>query len=140
MRVILSGDRPLAAFESDLLPELSNYVDVRALRADMVNSTDAAALAGMTSAQLRRWATMKAPRVIALRHSVLGWRYPRWQFDAATWQVVEQLARVLQGNAPAMLAWLETPLGALEGRTPRTALEQGEPVERMLALAACSGL
>lgn len=140
MRRLVSGERAPAVFEGDLLPKLSDYVDVRALRADMVNTSDAAALAGKTTTQLRRWATMRDPRVIALRHSVLGWRYPRWQFEPPTWQVVEQLARALQGNAPAMLAWLETPLGALGGRTPRTALEQGESVERMLALAACSGL
>jgi predicted phosphodiesterase len=125
----LEGERP---------PALSNYVDLRAARTDMADSVEAAALAGVTTTQLRRWAAMKSPRVIALRHSVLGWRYPRWQFVGATWQLVEQLARALHGNGPAMLAWLETPLGALEGRTPRTALEQGEPVERMLTLAAGS--
>jgi hypothetical protein len=139
MRSLVFGECTLAAFESDLLPILSNYADVRALRADMVNSADAAALAGMTTAQLRRRATLKAPRVIALRHSVLGWRYPKWQFEAVTWQVVEQLARALQGNAPAILAWLETPLGALEGRTPRAALEQGESALRILALAENEG-
>ena len=135
-----AGGLARVAFERDSLPTLSNYVNVRALRADMVSSAEAAALAGMTAAQVRRLATMKSPQVIALRHSVLGWRYPRWQFDATARKVVEQLARALQGNGPAMLAWLETPLGALEGRTPRSALEQGDSVQRILARAASEGL
>jgi hypothetical protein len=137
--VLLCGERVLAAFESDL-PTLSSYVDARTLCADMVNSTEAAALAGTTTAQLRRWATVKAPRILALRNSVLGWRYPRWRFEAATWQAVGHLSRALQCNAPAMLAWLETPHGALEGRTPRMALGQGESAQRVLALAASEGL
>jgi hypothetical protein len=97
-------------------------------------------MAGVTTAQLHRWATMKAPRLIALRHSVFGWRYPRWQFAVAVWPVVEHLGRALQGNSSAMLAWMETPLGALQGRTPRAALEQGESAQRILALAASEGL
>ncbi|SHN13592.1 HAD domain-containing protein [Rhizobacter sp. OV335] len=135
-----AGGLARVAFESHLLSTPSNYVDVRALRADMAGPEEAAALARMTTAQLRRFATMRTPRVIALRHSVLGLRYPRWQFEPAARHVVEQLARALQGNGPAMLAWLETPLGALEGRAPRSALEQGESVQRILALAASEGL
>jgi hypothetical protein len=135
-----AGDHAQVTFECAFLPRLSDHLDVRALRADMVNPAEAAALVGMTSAQLRRWAKMKSPRVIALQHSVLGWRYPRWQFESVTWEVVQQLARALQGNSSAMLAWMETPLGALQGRTPRAALEQGESTQRILALAASEGL
>ena len=119
---------------------LTRHADHLAARADMVDSAQAAALAGATPSQLRRWSAMIPPRVIALRHSTLGWRYPRWQFEAAAWPVIQQLARALQGDCWAMLAWMETPLGALEGRSPRMALEQGELAERILDLAARDGL
>ncbi len=113
----------------------SSYAVERAGRADMVDVDQAAALAGVTPTQLRRLAALKRPRVIAVEHAALGLRFPRWQFDGPVWPVVQQLGAALQGNAIAMLAWLETPLGVFQGRTPRVALEQGEPADRVLAIA-----
>jgi hypothetical protein len=101
----------------------------------MVDIDQAAALVGVTRARLQRIVAHACPRVIAIEHTTLGQRFPRWQFDAALWPVVQQLTE-LQGNAFAVLAWLETPLGAFEGRTPRVALEQGESADRELAIAA----
>lgn len=120
--------------------EFAQTGDERAERADMVDLASAAVLTGATPAQVRGWTATKPPRVIALRHSTLGWRYPRWQFQPALWPVVHQLAGALEGNGWAMLAWMETPLGALGGRAPRLALEQGELAERVLSLAAADGL
>lgn len=129
-----------AGAEKSAEADPTRHADELAARADMVDLAQAAALAGATPEQLHRWATMKPPRVIALRHSTLGWRYPRWQFEAAAWPVIQRLAGALQGDCWAMLAWMETPLGALEGRAPRVALEQGELAERILYLAASDGL
>ena len=75
------------------------------------------------------------PRVIALKHPELGMRFPRWQFEPAVWPVASRVAAELQAGGPEALAWLETPLGAFGGRTPRAALEQGELAERVLAIA-----
>ena len=104
-------------------------------RNDMVSLDEAAALSGVPPSQLRRWASLKRPRVIALQHPRLGLRLPRWQFDSAIFPVVQQLGSLLGGDALTMLIWLETPLGAFQGLTPRSALEQGESLERVLKLA-----
>jgi hypothetical protein len=107
-------------------------------RADMVTLGEAAKLSGVSSARLRRWAVGRYPKVIAIHHRN-GLRLPRWQFDGALWPVVQRLTRILDAGGPAALGWLETPLGAFEGRTPREALEQGERADRVLALAAAEG-
>jgi hypothetical protein len=105
----------------------------------MVALEVAATLAGATQTQLLQWAAMKRPRVIVFDHSQLGPRFPRWQFDAAVWPVVQRLAAAMDGTPTSMLTWLETPLGAFEGRTPRAALEQGESRERVLDVAKFDG-
>jgi predicted phosphodiesterase len=107
----------------------------RAACADMVGDDEAALLAGVPADVLRAWATSRQPKVIALVHPMLGRRFPRWQFDSKVWTVVQRLSAALQGNSWAMLSWLETPLGAFDGRTPQAACEQGEPAERVLAVA-----
>lgn len=108
-------------------------------RGDMVDADAAASLAGVSPTQLLRWAASKRPRVIAVEHCELGLRFPRWQFDAALWPAVQRLAVALDGTPASMLAWLETPLGAFDGRTPRAALEQGESTERVLEAAKFEG-
>jgi hypothetical protein len=45
----------------------------------------------------------------------------------------------MDGTPASMLTWLETPLGAFEGRTPRAVLEQGESRERVLDVAKFDG-
>lgn len=118
----------------------SSYADEPAGRADMVNIDEAARLAGIAPAKLRRMATRKHPRVIAIEHTTLGLRFPRWQFDTQLWPIVQKLGVELQGDGLVMLGWLETPLGALDGRAPRAALEQGELPGRVLDLASGEGL
>jgi hypothetical protein len=115
------------------------WVSARSGKHDMVGLDEAAHLSGESHLQLRRWSAQKRPRVIALECAG-DLRFPSWQFQPALWPVVRQLAMALDGNALAVLAWLETPHGALDGRAPRTALEQGELAERVLALADAEGL
>jgi len=114
---------------------MSQSEDSVAERGDMVSLEDAAALARLPVSRLRRWATQKRPRVMAFQHTDLGYRLPVWQFDAKIFPVVKSLAAELQSNAFGMLAWLETPLGALNGLTPRAALEQGADPDVLLELA-----
>jgi hypothetical protein len=79
-----------------LMSRKSPYADERAGRADMVGIDDAARLAGIASAKLQRMAMRKHPRVIAIDHTTLGLRFPRWQFDAEFWPVVQKLGVELQ--------------------------------------------
>lgn len=116
-------------------------------REDMVALAEAARLAGgtllaaVTIGRLRSWSALRHPRVIAFGHPRLGLRFPRWQFERGIWPVVQGLASALDAtSAVALLSWLETPHGALDGRTPRAALEQGELAERVLGLATAEGL
>jgi len=73
--------------------------------------------------------------LLGLRHPRLGLRLPRWQFAEAIRMAIPRLFVGLGTTEPwVLLVWLETPLGALGGRTPRVAIEQGE-VERAQVLA-----
>ena len=107
----------------------------RAIRPDMVGLEQAATLAGVTTTQLREWASITRPRVIALAHPSLGLRFPRWQFERPLWFVVRDLSNAMDGSNWARLTWLESANGAFQGRTPRAALEHGESVERLLDVA-----
>lgn len=101
----------------------------------MVDAVEAGKIAGIALSTLQRMAARRHPRVIAIEHSTRGLRFPRWQFDALLWPVVQKLGAALQGGGIEMLAWLESPQGAFNGWTPRAALEQGESPERVLDVA-----
>jgi hypothetical protein len=103
----------------------------------MLTPTQAALLAGTTPKILRQW--IAQARVIALPYAGSSFRLPRWQFEPHVWAALPALRHAL-GAAPcwALLAFLETPLGALGGRTPRQAIEQGEVV-RAIELAGEAG-
>jgi hypothetical protein len=52
---------------------------------------------------------------------------PRWQFEPHIWPLVPKLSAALGTTEGwALLAFLEMPLGALGGVSPRTAIEQGQ--------------
>jgi hypothetical protein len=112
-----------------------SHADERAGRADVVDVVEVGKLAGLTPATLQRMATQGPPPVIAIGRATLGLRFPRWQFDAPLWPVVQKLGAALQGSGFELLAWLESPQGAFNGRTPRAAREQGEPPGRVLDIA-----
>jgi hypothetical protein len=116
------------------------WAGARADWADMVRIQFAAQLAGASCQQLERWAAQRRPRVIAFEDNDGALRFPKWQFEPLLWPVVPQLAAALDGDALAVLSWLESPNGAFAGRTPRMALEQGELAERVLAAAGAEGL
>lgn len=103
----------------------------------MVTTDQAAGLTGTTRVTIDAWITKG--RAIGLPRTRRGFRLPVWQFEPVFWDVVPQLAKALRTTEGwVMLAFLETPLGGLQGRSPRQAVEQGE-VERVLELASAEG-
>ena len=92
---------------------------------DMVSTDEAAALAGASRVTVNAW--IDRGRCIGLAQTKRGFRVPAWQFEPAFWPAVLLLAQALgTTDGWALLSFLETPLGALEGRTPRSAIEQGQ--------------
>ena len=100
----------------------------------MISTDEAAALAGTTRVTVNAW--IKAGRCIGLAHLRRGFKLPRWQFEPAIWPVLQPLAKALGTNDGwQLLSFLESPATALDGQTPRAALEQGTAPGRILALA-----
>jgi hypothetical protein len=100
---------------------------------DMVNTDQAAALAGATRATVIAW--IEQGRCIGLKRAIRGYRLPAWQFEPTVLQAMPAISEALQTrDGWALLSFMETPQGALQGRTPRQALEQGQ-VQRVIALA-----
>lgn len=100
---------------------------------DMVGQDEAAKLLGVTPEVVV--SRVASGELLGLRHLRLGLRLPRWQFAEPIRSAIPQLFLGLCTTEPwALLLWLETPLGALGGRTPRVAIEQGD-VDRVQVLA-----
>lgn len=118
---------------------LSGSQAARALRLladDMVTTQEAAELAGTSRVTINAW--ISKGRAIGLPQTQRGFRLPKWQFEPAVWTVLPELAQAL-GTVEGwtMLSFLESPLGGLNGRTPRQAIEQGEAM-RVLQLAGAA--
>ena len=91
----------------------------------MLSVAQAARSAGLAVSTIRSW--IASGRVIALERPRNSYRLPRWQFEPAIWSAIPQLVEVLNTTGGwALLSFLETPCGALGGRTPRQAIEQGD--------------
>lgn len=130
---IATGDRQTEA----LLASSLAWRRARLAQPDMVNSEEAAALAGTNRETVNQW--IRAGRCIGLDRTVRGWRLPRWQFEPAIFKHLPALARALGTTEGwALLLFLETPHEALDGRPPRIALEQGE-ADRVIDLAGAEG-
>ena len=101
---------------------------------DMITTEEAASLAGTTRVTINAW--IKSGRCIGVAHLRRGFKLPRWQFEPAVWAAIAPLAAQLgSDDGWRVLGFLETPLPALDGITPRAALEQGLPIDRVIALA-----
>lgn len=110
----------------------------RRLEADDMMTTDqAAAHAGTSRVTINAW--ISKGRAIGLTQTKRGFKLPQWQFEPALWAVVPELSKAIgTTDGWALLAFLESPHGALDGATPRQMLEQGQR-ERVLAIAANEG-
>jgi hypothetical protein len=63
-------------------------------------------------------------------------RLPRWQFEPSVWPSILPIAKGLgTKDSWQVLDFLETSAPALDGWTPRVALEQGTPLPRVLDVA-----
>lgn len=99
----------------------------------MLTPAGAAAVAGVPVGTVSAW--IREGRVIALPMQRGGHRLPQWQFAPAIWDALPQLSMALNSAvAWKLLSFLESPLGGLQGVTPRQAIEQGN-LPRVLALA-----
>ncbi|WP_157266380.1 hypothetical protein [Azohydromonas aeria] len=100
---------------------------------DMVSTEEAAQITGTSRFTVNTW--IDKGRAIGLSQSKRGYRMPRWQFEPAMWDALPKVSQAL-GTVEgwAILAFLETPHGGLDGRTPRQAIEQGQAL-RVLEIA-----
>jgi excisionase family DNA binding protein len=104
---------------------------------DMLSTEEAAALAGTSRMTINHW--IKAGRCVALTQLKRGYRLPRWQFDPSIWEHLPEIASGLATNDGwSLLTFLESPHPALDGLSPRAALEQGAST-RVLNLAIAEG-
>ena len=100
----------------------------------VVTTDEAAALAGTTRVTINAW--IKSGRCIGVSHLRRGFKLPRWQFEPTIWTALLPVAKQLgTPDGWQLLAFLESPATALDGQTPRAALEQGVPLDRIVALA-----
>lgn len=107
-------------------------------QADMMTTDAAAALLGTSRMTVNAW--ISKGLCIGLTQTRRGFKMPRWQFEPAIWThlvVISQALGLREGWA--LLNFLETPHGGLEGLTPRQALEQGQ-AERVVAVARAEGV
>ena len=105
----------------------------RLLAPDMLSTDEAAARVGTSRVTINAW--IAKGRAIGLTQTKRGFRLPDWQFEPRIWDALPTLTQAIgTPEGWALLAFLESPLGALDGRTPRQAIEQGEAA-RAQALA-----
>lgn len=131
------GDYAAPAEVAALLADSLSVRQQRLSADDMVSTDEAAALAQTTRVTINAW--IAKGRAIGLTQTKRGFRLPRWQFEPAMWRALPALAAALGTNEGwALLSFLESPHGALGGRTPRQAIEQGE-ADKVVAIADHEG-
>lgn len=125
--------RPSTRQQADYVPAtevralLANSLAARQRRlgaADMISTDEAAQLVQTTRVTINAW--IAKGRAIGLTQTKRGFRMPLWQFEPSMWDTLPRLSAAL-GTAEgwAILSFLETPHGALNGIAPRQAIEQG---------------
>ena len=100
----------------------------------MITTDEAAELVGTTRVTINNW--IKSSRCIGVANLRRGFKLPAWQFQASIWPVLQPLAKSLAAtDGWKVLTFLETPFGALNGKTPRASLEQGALMSDVLSVA-----
>ena len=138
--------RPSTRQPADYVPAtevralLANSLSARQQRlaaADMISTDEAAQLVQTTRVTINSW--IAKGRAIGLTQTKRGFRLPRWQFEPSMWDALPRLSAAL-GTAEgwALLSFLESPHGALNGITPRRAIEQGQ-VDKVIRAAEHEG-
>lgn len=119
---------------------LANSLAARQQRlgaADMISTDEAAQLVQTTRVTINAW--IAKGRAIGLTQTKRGFRMPRWQFEPSVWAALPKLSAAL-GTAEgwALLSFLESPHGGLNGITPRLAIEQGQ-MDKVIRIAEHEG-
>jgi hypothetical protein len=142
-----------AARTSPKAPEQSDYVSAAVVRtllksslavrqerlsaSDMMSTDEAAKLVSTTRVTINAW--IAKGRAIGLTQTKRGLRLPRWQFEPAMWDAIPRLSSSLGTTEGwALLSFLESPHGGLNGISPRQAIEQGQ-VDQVIAIAEHEG-
>ncbi|MDM0021729.1 hypothetical protein [Variovorax saccharolyticus] len=117
-----------------LLREGEKYRHERLRAADMISVSEAASLLNVDASTIATW--ISGGRCIGIAGPDGTLRIPRWQFEPSAWSAIQLVGRALGTQEPwLILVFLETPAAALDGLTPRVALERGTAIERVLAAA-----
>ena len=133
LRATYASPRVTRALLADSLPARNE----RLASADMISTDEAAVLAQTTRATIDAW--IDKGRCIGLAQAVRGHRLPRWQFESRMWDALPKLTAALNTrDGWALVSFLESPNGALNGITPRAAIEQGQEA-RVLQVAEAEG-
>jgi biotin operon repressor len=127
----------LSAAETQALLGTSHSLAMRQARldsADMLSTDEAGELVKASRVTVNAW--INKGRAIGLTQTKRGYRMPRWQFEPRLWETLPKLSAALGTKEGwAVLGFLESPLGALQGLSPRQAIERGQ-AERVIELAA----
>jgi hypothetical protein len=136
-RACLNATYASAAQTRAVLASSQAALSQRLHAADMIDCDEAAELAGVSKATVSSWAVKG--RCIGITQASRRYRFPRWQFEPAIWDAMPKISSALglRGGL-ALLTFLESPHGGLNGLTPRSAIEQGH-VERVLQVALSEG-
>ena len=138
--------RPTTRQQADYVPAsevralLANSLAARQERlgaADMISTDEAAQLVQTTRVTINAW--IAKGRAIGLTQTKRGFRMPRWQFEPSMWDALPRLSAAL-GTAEgwALLSFLESPHGGLNGITPYQAIEQGQS-DKVIKIAEHEG-
>ncbi|HEX6704872.1 MAG TPA: hypothetical protein VF169_08950 [Albitalea sp.] len=133
-------DSSTYASASETRALLANSLAARSERlgaGDLVSTDEAAGIAGTTRVTINAW--IDKGRCIGLAQTKRGFKLPKWQFEPRLWEALPKLSAALNTkDGWLLLAFLETPHGALGGIAPRAAIEQGK-LERVLSIAEHEG-
>ena len=138
-RRTVSADPYASGAQTDaLLRSGAAYRRERMQAADMITTDEAAELTGASRVTINAW--IKAGRCIGVSHLRRGFKLPRWQFEPFVFPHLQPLSQALgTTDGWPLLAFLESPHPALDGQTPRVALEQGVDAQHVLGLATAEG-
>ena len=138
--------RPTTRQQAEYVPAsevralLANSLAARQERlgaADMISTDEAAHLVQTTRVTINAW--IAKGRAIGLTQTKRGFRMPRWQFEPSLWDALPRLSAALGTNEGwALLSFLESPHGGLNGITPRQAIEQGQS-DKVIKIAEHEG-
>lgn len=133
---VMALDQRSAAGPATVAEALASGAEYRRQRlaeADIISTDEAAALLGTSRVTVNAW--IGKGRCIGLTQTKRGFKVPRWQFEPAVWPHISEISAALGlTEGWALLNFLETPHGGLEGLTPLQALERGQ-APRVLELA-----